>query len=559
MLRLRGENPYRARAYDIGADALDALEADLTLLVAEERLTDIPGIGPSLASTVTDLVRTGSSETLEQIAGALPLGLLEVALVPGMTLRRLRLLHDTLDIQSLDDLRSALDSGAVESTHGFGPQTVARLREGLETTHRAPEPTLLVHAIDWARRLLSHLRDIDGVIAAEVVGSVRRWAETVRNVNLVASSESPRVVLDAFAAYPAVARSTIRAIDSEREPTVCEGRLFAGLAVTLRVVPPSRFAATVAMATGSLAHQRQLAARAASRDVDLAALEVDDEAAFYARLGLPFIPPELREGLGEIEEADAGDDFGDLIAGEDIQGLVHCHTTYSDGANTVSEMAHAAAQLGMRYLTITDHSPTASYAGGVSVDRLQEQWREIEEARSQTPVQILRGTESDILRDGALDYPEDLLTSLDIVIASIHERHKLDPAAMTARIVHAMAQPFFKIWGHPLGRLLLRRDPIACDIDRILDVVAESPAAIELNGSPHRLDLPAPWVRAARRRGIKFVISTDAHSTRELANLQYGVALARRAGLRKTDVLNTLSAQSFADAVRPKWTSGTRS
>jgi DNA polymerase (family X) len=280
-------------------------------------------------------------------------------------------------------------------------------------------------------------------------------------------------------------------------------------------------------------------------------LQVDSEAAFYARLDLPLIPAELREGLGEIADADGGDDFSDLVSAGDIQGMVHCHTTYSDGGNTVAEMARAAASLGMRYLTITDHSPTASYAGGVAAERLPEQWREIAAVQANTPLRILRGTESDILRDGALDYPDALLGTLEVVIASIHNRYKLDASAMTERLTRAMAQPVFKIWGHPLGRLLLRREPIACDVERVLDVVAKGPAAIEINGSPHRLDLPAPWARAARRRGIKFVISTDAHSTRELDHLKFGVAVARRAGLRRGDVLNALPAAAFAAAVRP--------
>jgi DNA polymerase (family 10) len=214
-------------------------------------------------------------------------------------------------------------------------------------------------------------------------------------------------------------------------------------------------------------------------------------------------------------------------------------------------MAEAAAAMGMEYITITDHSPAASYAGGLTLERLQDQWHEIADTQAHLDIKLLRGTEVDILRDGTLDYPESVLASLDVAIASIHERHKLDPRAMTDRLVRAMANPLFKIWGHGLGRLLLRREPIACEVDRVLDVVARSPAAIEVNGSPYRLDLPAEWIRSARRRGIKFVISTDAHSTAELANLRFGVALARRGGLRRSDVINALPADQFSAIVRP--------
>ena len=551
MLRLSGENPYRARAYETGADALDALEGDVAALASEGRLTDVPGIGPSLAATITELLHTGAAEALERIAGDLPVGLLEVAHVPGMTLRRLRLLHEALDIQNVHDLRRAIDAGAVEALKGFGAQTVARLREGLEQQRRGPEPVLLVDALGTAQRLCAHLRDSAGVVAADVVGSVRRWADTVRDINLVAASAEAGAALDALAAHPSVARTAVPAALARRDEVVCEARLFDGMGVTLHVVSPARYAVAVALGTASAEHRRQLAARAEVRGIELGTIEADSEAAFYARLGLPLIPAELREGRGELEEVDGGDDFADLLSIGDIQGMVHCHTTYSDGGNTVAEMARAAESRGMRYLTITDHSPTASYAGGVTAERLPEQWREIAAAQANTPVRILRGTESDILRDGELDYPDALLGSLDVVIASIHNRYKLDAGAMTERLSRAMERPVFKIWGHPLGRLLLRREPIACDVERILDVVAKSPAAIEINGSPHRLDLPAPWARAARQRGIKFVISTDAHSTAEVDHLKFGVAVARRAGLRRRDVLNALPAAAFAAAVRP--------
>lgn len=310
------------------------------------------------------------------------------------------------------------------------------------------------------------------------------------------------------------------------------------------------------IATGASAHVTRLQLRAAARGLgsDLGALGepgAGGEPAVYAALGLPFIPPELRDEPAVIDEADAGDDLADLVTEADVRGLVHCHTVFSDGRHTIEQMARAAEARGAEYLTITDHSPSASYAGGVDVERLKAQWDEIARVQERVGVRLLRGTESDILADGSLDYPADVLASLDVVIASIHVRHKMDAAAMTERLVRAMRQPLFKIWGHALGRLLLRRDPIACDVERVLDVVAESRAAIEINGDPHRLDLEPRWIRAARARGIRFVISTDAHATSELDNVRYGVAMARRGGLRRRDVLNTASAESFAAAVRP--------
>ena len=275
------------------------------------------------------------------------------------------------------------------------------------------------------------------------------------------------------------------------------------------------------------------------------------EADLYRHLGLPYLPPELREGVGEIEAALAGELPAELVEEGDIQGLVHCHTNYSDGRHTVEEMARAAEAMGMQYITITDHSPTASYAGGLTLDRLKRQWDEIDRVQEKVKVQLLRGTESDILADGSLDYPDAVLEKMDVVIASIHNRYKMDEAQMTRRVVAALKNPLFKVWGHALGRYVQSRPPIAVKMDEVLDAAAESRVAIEVNGDPHRLDLEPRWQREARRRGIRFVVSTDAHSTRELRNVRFGVAMARRGWLRRSEVLNTLGVDEFRRAVRP--------
>jgi DNA polymerase (family 10) len=266
---------------------------------------------------------------------------------------------------------------------------------------------------------------------------------------------------------------------------------------------------------------------------------------------MQYVPPELREDQGEIEAAVAGKLPEDLLTLDDIKGMVHCHTTYSDGKHTLEQMVGAAEAMGMKYITITDHSPTAFYAGGLKVEELYRQWDEIDEVQSKTKVKILRGTESDILADGNLDYPDRILEQMDCIVASVHARYKMDSRKMTERIVNAMRQPVFKIWGHALGRLIQRRPPFECDIERILDVIAESRAAIEINGDPYRLDLEPRWVREARKRKIKFVISVDAHSMGALNNVKFGVAMARRGWVRKAEVLNTLNTSAFAKAVRP--------
>jgi DNA polymerase (family 10) len=277
----------------------------------------------------------------------------------------------------------------------------------------------------------------------------------------------------------------------------------------------------------------------------------ESEEEIYRRLGLPLIPPELREGEGEIEAAIAGDLPDDLVTAEDLRGLVHCHTVYSDGQHTVEQMARAADALGMEYMTITDHSPSAAYAGGLTVDRLKAQWEEIARVQETVSVRLLRGTESDILADGSLDYPDAILEQLDVVIASIHRRHRMDTNQMTERLTRTMALPCFKIWGHALGRLIHSRPPLECRVEEVLDVAAAGRVAVEINGDPRRLDLAPRWLRAARERRLRFVVSTDAHSMAELGNVRYGVAMARRGWVRRGEVLNTRSIEEFARSVAP--------
>jgi DNA polymerase (family 10) len=301
-------------------------------------------------------------------------------------------------------------------------------------------------------------------------------------------------------------------------------------------------------ATGPHAHVAGLESRASERSTSLEVLaRGKDEPEVYRALELPFVPPEVRGSPADFDP----NGYSDLLVESDIRGMVHCHTTYSDGRASIEEMALAAEALGMQYITITDHSPSAHYARGVTLDRLKEQWDEIASVQERVRIRILRGTESDILQDGALDYPDEVLERFDVVIASIHARHKLDRERMTERLVRAMSLPIFKIWGHALGRILLSRDPIDCDVPRVLDALASSRGAIELNADPHRLDLPPAWIPEARTRGIPFVVSVDAHSTKGLNVLPLGVRMARRGGLRRHEVLNTLPADELAARVRP--------
>jgi DNA polymerase (family X) len=542
-LRLLEENPWKPRAYETAADSVEALGATLPPLVEQGRLTETPGIGPATAAVITEIYQTGTSQRLEALRDELPPGLLALADLPGLTLPRIRLLHAALGISDLESLREAAAAGRLRAVKGFGEKTEKKLLDALARGRERPRRLRLIDAREMADTLARALAATPGIGRVEVAGGARRWKETVGTVRLVASADDPASALDAFLAR--------RMGGAERVgPGEARGRVGTA-AVEVAIVPPGGFAAARVRKTASYAHLQRLEALAAERGLALDAIEAPCERAIYRRLGLPDIPPELREDAGELEAALAGDDFSDLVTMDDVVGMVHCHTTNSDGKASVEEMAVAAEALGMRYLTITDHSPTASYAGGLTVEALERQWDEIAAAQERVKIRLLRGTESDLLADGALDYPDHVLERFDVIIASIHNRFHLDEEETTRRLVRAMELPVFKIWGHPLGRLILRRDPVACRIEEVLDAVARSRAAIEINGDPYRLDLPPEHVRQARRRGIKFVISTDAHGVGDLENLSYGVAMARRGGVRRSEVLNTLPVDAFMAAVRP--------
>lgn len=544
LLELKGENKFRARAYDTGARAVEELREELGTLVDEQRLTSVAGIGPALAATIAEVWSTGRSEQLEKLRKEVPKGALELSQVPGLSLKKIQQLSTGLGIDSVARLKQACETGELAQLKGYGEKTAQKILEGIDRWERRDSRVRLIDAIEDVEPLTAYLASHPAAQKVELAGSLRRWKETASDADFVVASDDPAAVIDHLIAYSSVVRTVSR---EERDATV---RLSNGFHVELHVVPPAELATALVRATGSSAHVQRLQAIADQRRVDFDA-PAADEREVYARLGMRYVAPELREDAGEIEAALDGTVPEDLVTLADVRGMTHCHTVYSDGKNTVEEMALEAEAMGMQYLTITDHSPAAHYAGGVTLDQLKRQWDEIARVQEKVKVRLLRGTESDILEDGALDYPDAILEQMDVVIASIHSRMKMDEAAMTKRLVAAMRQPVFKIWGHALGRLIMRRDPFACRVEEVLDAVAESRAAIEINGDPYRLDMAPEWSKKARERGIKFVISTDAHSTRNLHNLRYGVHIARRGWIRKGEVLNTLSAEEFAKAVRP--------
>ncbi len=568
LLELKGgTDRFKARAYKAGSRVVAGLNEDIGKIIKEGRLTSMRGIGRALASQIEQLYLTGESSVLRNLRQEFPPGILELSRLPGLSLPKIAQLHQTLGITSIAELQTAAEAGKVSGVKGFGAKTEQKLLEAIRdyqnrgSTEKRPH---IHHAERTGEQILNYLhtaRDLDKV---SVAGALRRWKETVGVIRVVASSKDPAAVIKHFLQFPMI----VNVID--QTPERCTVELADGAKVTLTVVRPNRFPLTLLCETGSSRHLEKLQkigktkgirfdngdeaiqrSRARASKTGARKAEFSSEDDFYRHLGMQFVPPELREDTGEIEAAQAGKLPADLVSLEDIRGMVHCHTTYSDGVNTIAQMARAAEAMNIEYLTITDHSPTAFYANGLKLDRLKRQWDEIDAVQEEVKVKLLKGTESDILADGSLDYPDAILEKMDVIVASIHSRYKMDSTAMTKRIVTAMRHPVYKIWGHALGRLIQRRPPFECDLDQIFDAIAESRAAIEINGDPYRLDLEPRWIREARKRKIKFVISVDAHSTGALNYLRYGLGIARRGWVRRSEVLNTLNVKDFQMAVRP--------
>ncbi|HKE56748.1 MAG TPA: PHP domain-containing protein, partial [Pyrinomonadaceae bacterium] len=513
-------------------------------------------IGDALASQIKQLYLTGESSVLNQLRQEFPSGVLELMTVPGLSLTKIKQLHDEVGINSIADLKAAAKEGRLRNLKGFGAKTEQTLLTVAQQERKRPTQRLYMHhALNTGERVVQYLQTLAGLVEVSFAGSLRRQKETVGTIEIVASAKDPAGLVQQFLKFPLIASS------SGVEADACLVQLADGALISLTAVTPAEFASTLFVKTGSPAHVEKVRQYAVSKRVNLPFANGSkpgkktrlprSEEEIYQRLDMQSVPPELREDAGEVEAAIVGKLPTSLLQLDDIKGMVHCHTTYSDGKHGLEDMVRAAESMGMKYITITDHSPTAFYAGGLTIDRLRRQWDEIDEVQEKVKIKILRGTESDIVADGGLDYPDRILEQLDVIVASIHSRYKMDAKKMTERIVTAMRQPVFKIWGHALGRLIQRRPPIECDVERILDVIAESKAAIEINGDPYRLDLEPNWVREARKRKIKFVISVDAHSMGALANVRYGVAMARRGWVEKKEVLNTLPPSGFMKAVKP--------
>ncbi len=556
LLELKGENPFRIRAFTNAERALDGLSGTLADALADGSLAATKGIGPATLQIITELVKTGKSSALEELQEQVPPGLVEMLQISGLGVAKVRQIHETLHIETISELEEAARDGSLAKLPRFGSKTAENILKGITFLRQASGFRLAHHAREEAEALARALAALPGVMRVEPVGEVRRCTEVVKELALVVVADvPPSDLFERLSKLPGVSEFSGR---DERQVTL----RFAGAgAARVIVTAPANAGAVLIGATGSDAHLEKLSAhaRAHGHSFDGAALwkgstfvPTPDEDAIYRPLGLTPIPPELREGGEEIARAAAGT-LPTLIERSDLQGLLHCHSNYSDGGTTIEELARACQELGYRWVGLTDHSQAAAYAGGLSPDDLQRQADEIDALNAKlTGFRVFKGIEADILQDGSVDYGESVLQRLDFVIASIHSRFGMDSAQMTDRICAAMQNPCLTIIGHLTGRLLLTREAYELDVDRIFAEAGKRGVAIEINADPQRLDLDWRVIPAARKAGVRISIGSDAHNIAGLRNMEYGVGIARKGWLTKDEVLNTLSADDFLKHARSR-------
>ena len=544
ILELQGENPFKCRAYLNGARTLETSATDLTELVRTNRLGELPGIGDALREKITTLITTGKLPYLEELRSSIPAGLLPLLDLPGLGPKKLRALRDKLKIESLEALTQACQDGRLAALEGFGEKTATNLLEAIDRHANYKKLHRLGTALPAARTLLEHLKQSPLVLHAEIAGSLRRGKEVVKDLDLIASSKKPKEVMKLFVSSPNVEKVVNH---GETKSSVI---LTGGIPCDLRVIPPESWATALAHFTGSKEHNIALRQRAIDRGLHLSEwgllkgksktpLKLKDEKDLHKALGLAFIPPELREDSGEIAAAEKNE-LPDLLTRDQIRGCLHNHTLASDGQDSLSSMAQAAAEQGLEWLGIADHSKSSFQANGLDAKRLEKQIEEIRLLNSKKPkCTLLSGTECDILKDGKLDFPDSLLSELDYVVASVHSGFTSDEKEMTQRIIRAMENPHVTCLGHPTGRLLLEREAYPLNIPKILDAAAATGTWIELNANPWRLDLDWRWWHKARDLGVLCCINPDAHKTSHLRFLDFGVTLARKGWLRAQDVVNT--------------------
>jgi len=552
---LRGGNPFKARAFHNASRVVQGISEDLQSLVESGEILEVDGIGESIAKIITDLLLKGKSKEHAALRKGIPDGVLEMLKIPGLGPKKVKILYEKLKIRSLEALEKAARANKLATLSGFGEKTEQNILKGLEALRTRGEKSLYPAAADAAERILSTLLKQPGVIRAEVAGSLRRYKEVVGDIDILVSAKDNdrQRLMQAFVSHPDVQRVVAQG------DTKSSVLLKALINCDLRIVNDEEFPFALNYFTGSKEHNVEMRSRAKTfgwslneygfselgeqekRGKAKKAVRCTNEADIYRALDLEYIPPELRENLGEIEAAERGT-LPALIKAEDIRGTFHCHTTYSDGVNSIEEMAWAAQKLGWEYFGVADHSKVAAYARGLNEEKVKAQHKEIDALNEKmNGFRTFKGTECDILPNGDLDWPDEVLATFEYVVASIHSSFTMTEAEMTKRIIKAMKNKYVTMLGHPTGRLLLSRDGYPVDMIHVIDAAADYGKVIELNAHPMRLDLDWRLCKYAKEKGVAIAINPDAHNAQGLRDVFYGVGIARKGWLESGDVLNARS------------------
>jgi DNA polymerase (family 10) len=553
LLEIQGENPFRIRAYRTAARTIETLTVPAASLASEGRLDELPGIGEDLAGKIGTILETGTLPLVHELSEKTPESLVQMLRIPGLGPKRARQIYDTLHVATLADLETAVKSGRLRQLHGIKGATEQKILTGLASLRGHAARWRLDEADAYIRPLVAHLKASPAVSRLEVAGSYRRRKDTVGDVDILVASSRPSAVTKQFTTY-----SRVKEVRAEG-PTRSAVTLDCGLPVDLRVIPAASFGSALHYFTGSKSHN--IAVRALGLKHGLKVNEYGvfrrtrriggrAEEEVFTAVGLPWIPPELREARGEIAAAREGR-LPHLIELSDIRGDLQVHTDATDGVNTLAEMVEAARQCKYEYVAITDHTKAVRVAGGLTRAAFHRQFKAIDRLQTRYPdITILKGAEVDILEDGGLDLDDTTLAELDVVIVAVHSKFNLSRTAMTKRIVRALKHPHVQILGHPTGRLIGRREPYQVDVAEIFKAAADHGVALEINGQPERLDLDDVQARAAHEAGVHLVIGTDAHRVEELTCMRYGVDQARRAWCEPRHVLNTLPIAKLRSVLR---------
>ncbi len=563
LLEIQGASPFRIRAYRNAVNTINSLSRPLKDMVAAgEDLTELPGVGKSVTKYIGEFLTSGSISRLEEVSAEFPRSLVQLMRLDGVGPKKARKLFEELDVRTVDDLASELEAGRVQTLDGFGVKSAAKIIDAIEDHKKHTGRFQIRETERLIAGLLEHMQSAPGVARIELAGSLRRRKETIGDVDILAELEGDGTpVVDHFVSFSGAQR--VVGAGSTKGSIV----LHSGLQVDLRVIPSRSFGSALQYFSGSKEHNVAVRSRAVRQGLrvnewgvfrvpeteddepigkeDGERLAGDTEQSVYEVLGMSWVPPELRENRGEVEAA-CEDELPELVSLEDIRGDLQMHSTWSDGKASVEEMARSCLERGYEYFALTDHSQAMAMVQGLTPERAREQWAEIEQVQELVPgIRILKSVEVDILKDGSLDMPDDVLEQLDVLVISVHSFMDQNKKTMTDRVLRAMQHPSADILAHPTGRIINRREPFELDVEAVLEAAADLSVAVELNANPNRLDFSDVHVHRAKELAVPVVISTDAHSLRGLADMRFGVDQARRGWLEASDVLNTRSVEEM--------------